>query len=126
VFLDPDTREGVLAAQEIAKAFPGMKFILLGMGGDAWRTAAAAASQTLNLVLETSGSLSPDKIGYAMEMIGSHRMVFGSNLPFTDPAITIGLVEDADIPDADKKMIFQGTARKIFTAPREEDFGEEE
>lgn len=118
VFLEPATREGVFAAQEIAKAFPGIKFVLLGMGGEAWRNAAAAASKTLNLVLETSGSLSPDKIKYAAEMIGAHRMVFGSNLPFTDPAITIGLVEDSDLSDEDKKMIFRGSARRLFAPPR--------
>lgn len=107
-------REGVLAADEIARAFPGIKFVLLSMGGNAWRTAIVVAEKTLNLVLEISGSLSPAKISLAVEAVSAHRMVYGSNMPFVDPAVTIGLVEDADISDADKRMIFEGSAKRLF------------
>jgi len=114
VLVEAADRESVLAADEIARAFGGIKFVLLSMGGDAWRTAVAAADKTLNLVLEVSGSLSTDKIKLAAEIVGAHRMVYGSNLPVADPAVTVGLVEDADIPDADKKMIFEGAAKRLF------------
>lgn len=121
IFLEVTDRPHVLAADEIAKAFPGMKVVLLSMGGDAWRTAITAAEKTLNLVLEVSGSLSPDKISLAAEAIGAHRLVYGSNLPFADPAVTVGLVEDADISDADKKMILAGSAKRLFGWERSEE-----
>lgn len=114
VFLHTFDQASVLAANEIAKAFPAMKFILLSMGGDDWRMAAVLAERTLNLVLEVSGSFSPDKIQFASERIGSHRMVYGSGLPYVDPSATIGLVQDADISDADKRNIFENSARKLF------------
>lgn len=114
VFLHCQTKEALLAADEMARAFPIMKFIMLGMGGDDWRMATVLAEKTLNLVPEVSGSFSPDKIQFAVEHIGAHRMVFGSGLPYVDPASVIGLVEDAEIPDADKKLIFEGTARRLF------------
>ncbi|MBI2843592.1 MAG: amidohydrolase family protein [Armatimonadetes bacterium] len=114
VFIGAWDKDCVLAADEIAKKFTGIKFVLLSMGGEDWRTALTLAQKTLNLVLEVSGSRSPDKIKWAVDAVGSHRLVYGSNMPFDDPAATIGLVEDADITDADKKMIFEGTANRLF------------
>lgn len=116
VMIQASDRDSVLQFDEVAKAFPGIKFVMLSMGGDAWRTAIDVAAKTLNIVLEISGSLNPDKISTAVEAIGAHRMVYGSNLPFADPSVTIGLVGDADISDADKKMIFEGSARRLLGA----------
>ena len=42
----------VHAARAIAAEFPAMKFLLLGMGGDSWRTAVAVAKKHLNVYLE--------------------------------------------------------------------------
>jgi len=114
VMIEASNREGVLAADEIARAFGGLKFVLLSMGGAAWRTAIDVADKTLNLVLEVSGSLNPDKIRLAVERVGAHRMVFGTNMPIYDPSITVGLVEGADISDVDRRLIFEGTANRLF------------
>lgn len=120
VFLHVLDMEALLAANEMAKAFTGMKFVLLSMGGDEWRMASVLAERTLNLVLEVSGSFSPDKIKFAVEHIGSHRMVYGSGLPYVDPAAIIGLVADADISDLDKRNIFENSARRLFGWKKEE------
>jgi len=114
VFIHTWDSVSLIAANEMAKAFPIMKFVLLGMGGEDWRMATMLADRTLNLVLEISGSFSPDKIKFAVEHIGSHRLVYGSGLPYVDPSAVIGLVEDADISDADKRNIFEGSARRLF------------
>ena len=65
VYLHTPNQEAALAANEMAKAFPIMKFVLIGMGGDDWRMATMLAERTLNLVLEVSNSPSPDKIKFA-------------------------------------------------------------
>ena len=114
VFLHTPNQAAALAANEIAKTFNIMKFALIGMGGDGWRMATLLAERTLNLVLEVSGSSSPDKIKFAVERIGAHRMVYGSGLPYVDPSAIIGLVQDADISDSDKRNIFQGSAQRLF------------
>lgn len=114
VFLRVTDQASLHAANEMAKAFPIMKFVLLSMGGEEWRMATVLADRTLNLVLEVSGSFSPDKIKFAVEHIGSHRMVYGSSLPYVDPSAIIGLVEDADISDVDKRNIFENSARRLF------------
>ena len=114
VFIRTTDKDSILAANEIAKAFPVMKFILLGMGGEDWRIATVVAEKTLNLVLEVSGSFSPEKVKFASERVGSHRMVFGSGLPYVDTSEVKALVEDADITDVDKRNIMENTARKLF------------
>jgi len=114
VYLHTQNQAAALAANEIAKAFPIMKFVLIGMGGEDWRMATMLAERTLNLYLEVSGSSSPDKIQFAVEHIGSHRIVYGSGLPYNDPSAVIGLVQDAEITDADKKNIFENSARRLF------------
>ena len=114
VFLHAFDNGSLLAANEMAKAFNVMKFVLLSMGGEDWRMATVLAERTLNLVLEISGSFSPDKIKFAVEHIGSHRMVYGSSLPYVDPSAIIGLVQDADISDADKKNIFENSAKRLL------------
>jgi len=116
VFLHVSDTASLLAANEMAKAFNVMKFVLLSMGGEDWRMATVLAERTLNLVLEISGSFSPDKIKFAVERIGSHRMVYGSSLPYTDPSAVIGLVQDADIADVDKRNIFENSAKRLLKA----------
>ncbi|MGC8862861.1 MAG: amidohydrolase family protein [Armatimonadota bacterium] len=114
VFVPTWDTASLLAANEMARAFGAMKFVLLSMGGEDWRVATVLAERTLNLVLEVSGSFSPDKIKFAVEHVGSHRVVYGSGLPYADPSAVIGLVEDADISDADKRNIFENTARRLL------------
>ena len=116
VFLCAGDPASLLAANEMAKAFNTMKLVLLSMGGEDWRMATVLAERTLNLVLEISGSFSPDKIKFAVERIGSHRMVYGSSLPYTDPSAVIGLVQDADISDVDKRNIFENSAKRLLKA----------
>jgi len=118
VYLHAPNQQAAIAANEIAKAFSIMKFVLIGMGGEDWRMATLLAERTLNLVLEVSGSSSPDKIQFASEHIGSHRIVYGSGLPYVDPSAVIGLVQDAEITDADKRNILEGSARRLFAWAR--------
>ncbi|MDO8586259.1 MAG: amidohydrolase family protein [Armatimonadota bacterium] len=114
VFLEAGNREAVAAAAEIARKFNLTRFIMLSMGGDDWMNAVAAAEKTVNLYLETSGNLNPNKINYAFERVGPNRLLFGSNWPYADPALTIGLVEDADISAGDKKRIFETNAMRLL------------
>lgn len=114
VFIRTFDNESLLAAIEIAKSFNQMKFVFLSMGGDDWRMAAVLAEKVLNVSLEVSGNLSPDKIKFTVERVGSHRMLYGSGLPYVDPAAVKTLVEDANITDGDKRNIFENSAKRLF------------
>jgi len=49
------------------------------------------------------------------EVLGSHRIVFGTDMPFLDPAYQIGRLLQADISDADKEAIFARNLQSILS-----------
>ena len=114
LFLFAHNEAMVEAVLEISKAFNMLKVVMVGMGGRDWRSAIAAAHATTNLHLETSGALDRAKIPAAVEVLGAHRILFGSGSPHVDPAAALGVVQDAGIsPDA-KNRILSGNAHRLF------------
>ena len=93
-----------------------LKVVFLGMGGPDWRAAIAAAHACTNVMLETSGHLDRAKIPAAEEVIGAHRVLFGSDAPHTDAAAAVGLVEDSDLTDDARARILGDNARRLFDA----------
>jgi predicted TIM-barrel fold metal-dependent hydrolase len=110
----PDA-DAVHAARAIAAEFPAMKFVLLGMGGDHWRTALGVAKKHLNVYLEISGSLDSDKVAHAAEALTPRKILFGSGFPLADPQAILGLVEAAPtITNADRDRIRSQNAAALF------------
>jgi hypothetical protein len=104
----------VHAAHQIAKGYPMLKVVLLGMGGRDWRQAVHAAHSATNIVLETSGALDRSKLSAAVEVLGAHRIVFGSGSPATGVAAAMGMVEDAAISDDARRRILWDNAVRLF------------
>ncbi len=112
----PDA-DAVHAARRIAAEFPAMKFLLLGMGGDDWRVAVAAARQQVNLHLELSGSLDADKVSHAAAALSSRRLIYGSGLPHSDPNLIRALVDEArGVAALDRSRLLSQNARMLFHA----------
>lgn len=110
----PDA-DAVHAARVIAAEFPAMKFILLGMGGDSWRTAVGVAKKYLNVYLEISGSLDSDKVAHAAEALTPRKVLFGSGFPMADPQAILGLLDSAPtITNADRDRIRSQNALSLF------------
>ena len=114
IFLPTPNAACVEAALHLAKTYSMHKFVFVSMGGDDWRTAIAAADQAVNIFLETSGPLDRAKIPPAIEAIGSHRVLFGSNLPHRDPLAALGLFGDNQLSSLDLKRILYDNAVKLF------------
>lgn len=53
-------------------------------------------------------------VEYFVEEVGSERILFGTDLPWFDPAYGIGCVVSARITDRDRYSILCGNARRIF------------
>ncbi len=104
----------VEAAHEIARAYSMIKVVLLGMGGEDWRSAIAAAHTTTNIYLETSGVLDRVKLPSAVDVLGTHRILFGSGAPQVDVSAAMGLIEDSAISEEAKHRILYDNARKLF------------
>ncbi|MGC8668292.1 MAG: amidohydrolase family protein [Chthonomonadales bacterium] len=114
LFLFTPTGEAVAAALEIARAYPMLKMVLLGMGGADWRAAVAAAHQCTNILLETSGALDRAKIPAAVAALGAHRILFGSGSPHLDPVAAVGLLDDSDLSEDVRRKILYDNAARLF------------
>ncbi len=119
--------EAIRAGREIAAAFPSMKFVFLGMGGDDWRSAVAVAKQHLNVYLEITGSLDSDKIARTASILTPRKLLFGSGLPYGSPTLTRALVEsDPTLTRADRGRILSENAIALLRAQVEPEEGEDD
>lgn len=114
LFLFTHNADGVAAGLEIARAYPMLRIVFIGMGGEDWRAAITAAHLATNVLLETSGAMDCAKITAAIEVIGAHRIVFGSGSPHTDAAAMLGMIDDARISDDVRNRIVWDNARRLF------------
>lgn len=104
----------VESALEIARAYPMVKVVFLGMGGEDWRTGIAAAHAATNVMLECSGPLDRAKLPAAVEVIGAHRILFGSASPHVDAAAALGLVGESDLSEEAQRRILSDNAQRLF------------
>jgi predicted TIM-barrel fold metal-dependent hydrolase len=101
--------------QELAKEFPTQRFIILHMGGEHWPMALALASKITNVYLETGGMVADyDKLAEAVELVGGHRLLFGSGMPLINPVYALGMIRDSSISAIEKERILARNARKVF------------
>lgn len=113
VFLYVPHAEAAEAAKEIAAKFPTIQFIFGSMGGADWK-AALNVGKLLNVHMETSGSFDVEKIEEAIAHIGAHRILFGSDLPISDPASEIALIRASNISKDAMIKIFSQNAVRLF------------
>ena len=114
LFLFTPHGDAVHAALEIARGYPMLKLVLLGMGGTDWRTAIAAAHTSTNILLETSGAMDRAKLPAAVDAIGAHRVLFGSGSPHVDAAAVLGLIHDSGLSEDARRKILYENADKLF------------
>jgi len=99
----------------LAKAFPSAAIILGNMAGAHWQFAARFAHERTNITLECGGPVADrDKIAFAVEQAGPHRVVFGTDQPLVHPAFAIGAVRDSALESSQKDAVLQRNARRLF------------
>jgi predicted TIM-barrel fold metal-dependent hydrolase len=104
--------EAARIAQEVGT---NIRVIASGMGGEEWREAIDLAAKPLNLFLDISGALTPEKIEYAIDTLGGTRkLLFASGAPATDPAAVLGMLNDLSLDPEDRERILSGNARRLF------------
>ena len=114
VFVHTPNAACVAVALQFARTYSTHKFVFLGMGGADWRTGIAAAHQAVNIFLETSGVMDRAKIAAAVEVVGPHRVMFGSGLPALDPAAALGLIKDASISQTEQRRLLYDNAFRLL------------
>lgn len=101
----------------LAMDFPEIPIVMAHMGfvdviyNDA---AINMAKRAPNLYLETCGVSAEAKVALAVREIGAHRVLYGSDMPFHDPAFDMARIEYADISAEDKKLIMGENAKGLL------------
>jgi predicted TIM-barrel fold metal-dependent hydrolase len=75
-----------------------------------------------NVSIETSGVYRQDFLEDVVAELGAARVLFGSNSPRMDPRLEVQRVRWARLAEADKALVLEGNARRLFrvdaSAPR--------
>lgn len=100
---------------DVAREFPTQRFIILHMAEQHWSMAISLAAKITNIYLETGGMVADyDKLAEALDVVGGHRLLFGSGMPMINPVYALGVVRDSSIPATEKDRILSRNARKVF------------
>lgn len=100
---------------ETAKEFPTQKFIIQHMGGPYWPMMLTLAKESVNILLETGGMVADyDKFAEAVQILGAHRLLFGSGIPMVNPVYALGMIRDSTIEVTEKDRILSRNAKKLF------------
>ncbi len=107
---DSDEHCSPLLLLDVAREFPRAR-ILLGHCGVTWRgylQALEVAEQTANTFLDITGSQSHRTILERMvERVGAERILFGSDMPYLEAAVSLGRVLTVRLSDAAQEAILR-------------------
>jgi predicted TIM-barrel fold metal-dependent hydrolase len=101
----------------LAMDFPEVPVVMAHMGfvdviyNDA---AINMAKRAPNLYLETCGVSAEAKVAQAVREIGASRVLYGSDMPFHDPAFDMARIEYAKISPEEKKLVMGENAKKLL------------
>lgn len=83
----------------------------LGRGGE---SLTKAPSEYLRTVYLDTASVMALPIRYAYDFVGPDHLLFASDHPWVDPALTRGAIRQLNLPAADERKIFGENARRLF------------
>jgi len=93
----------------VAKQFPEVNLIMGHMGLERWQEVVEQAVPFKNLYLDIAMSMPhPDRVERAVRAVGAHRVIFGTDMPLLDPAISLGLVQGSTLNKREKELILGG------------------
>ena len=97
----------------LAKRYPELKIIMAHLGGNSYH-GIPAIRDLENVWVDFSGSsYKADELQYAVENVGTDRILFGSDWPILYTS-SLGQLEELDLPEEEKDKIRYKNALKIF------------
>ncbi|MEA3401012.1 MAG: amidohydrolase family protein [Armatimonadota bacterium] len=103
---------GVVTA-EIARSYPDARFIVAHGAGDPARVIAMA--DLPNVYCDVSATTMPaGALELLYEKIGPERILYGSDLPASDPGQRLGVVMSAGIPERSKELILGDNMQRLL------------
>lgn len=113
VMFDPEQRPAYEKLPGLAKAYPGIRFILLRQNLNESRYTLPLLRKTQNVFFDTSTMVDAGLIDEIVNRYGSERLLFGSAMPFFVPAGALGMIFYARIADRDKENILSGNWMRL-------------
>ncbi|WP_127579287.1 amidohydrolase family protein [Paenibacillus koleovorans] len=109
----PDETTGPHVA-ELAQRYPQAKLIMAHFGGNHYHGLKAIRDYP-NVVTDFSGSIfRREEVDYAVKMLGAERILFGSDMPGCSYITNFGQVEEADLTEEERSLIYSGNTIKLF------------
>ena len=98
----------------LAIKYPELKIIMAHLTGCGYR-GIQDIQKYPNIYLDTSGSQPEDGfMQYGLDLLGAHRLLFGSDFPGRDPATQLGRIYSVDMSEEDRNLILGGNAVELF------------
>lgn len=103
--------------EKVAKRYPEVIILMGHSGYGEWDRAIDVARDYSNVYLELTAAYNVNRtIEKMVEGVGSHKMLFGTDLPWFDPHYGIGCILFAHITDEDRHSILHRNAEALLRA----------
>ena len=105
------------ALYRLARAFPGLTIVVESQPRKILyhsRSLFPLMRECRNVRVEISNFAGQSFVEYVVREFGAERLIYGSFLPVNDPLVPIGMVLDADISEAARKMIAGDNMRRLM------------
>ncbi len=98
----------------LSRRYPESKLLMAHIGANCVREL-RAVKNCKNVWADFSGSINhANDLPYAIKMLGIDRVLFGTDMPGIDFAVSYSQVLEANLTDAEKSQILSGNAQKLF------------
>jgi len=106
--------DGGVEASKVAELFPEMTIVVYHMGGVSWREGLRRLRRYDNVYVEISSSVTErGLVEEAVRTLGSSRVLFGSDIPYLEPAVSLGKVLGARIGRDEVEDILYRNAERL-------------
>ncbi len=103
-----------LDVAELARAIPEATIVMAHLGGS-WRWGIKAVRDVPNVLSDTSGTrIELGMVEFAVRELGAERVLFGSDAPGCDFALTVAKIRAARISEEQKRLILGENARRLL------------
>ena len=106
VLFDADEAPDYVNLPDIARAYPGIRFVILRQGANESKYTIPLIKKLDNVFFDTSIMIDTGIIEEIVNRYGSEKLLFGSGLPFYVPSGALSMIIYARIKDADRENIF--------------------
>ena len=107
--------DGGVEVSKIAHDFPNLTIVMYHMGGVKWKEGVDRVKKFDNVYVEVSSSIADvGMIEYAVKTLGSERVLFGSDMPYIDPSVSLGKILGSKISKYDMEVILCENAKKFM------------